>query len=981
MCLSPHPTYAPRSMGLYGSATNEAARVYGIEYNRWGSTNAQGPNNRRYQTGACAVCRVTQPGEIYENWGSWKCPAIHTTLYQGWIMADRHNNNNRRTEFVCVDDKMESTKTQGGQTDSTQNYWYPTESEGGAMHEEFYPHNWEVFCSVCQVPYDQQQGEIFTRWGHNDCPDRTQLLYTGLVGGAHHNHGGSGVNSICLTRDSNHKPGGVRTGNDDGALLYGVEYEHNMLDQNDHETFYHDHDAGCAVCQMTEPGNVFTTWGSMVCGPDSAADNVPKSHRGSYELDVYELYHGMVFSSHMNRKRFSYRCVDDQHARHMGTRRSGESDARWYITIFGNNGAGYTTDWNHERQGGYGHGQEGSRRYQSRDDYHGPSYIACAVCAVPTQPDHEGDIYTRWGKNTCGETSTALYRGFIGQSRYDRWGSGPNALCLTLWPNPNKEPSAGEGRWWNRDSNGAHIYGTEYHRKHGGFSDVNHDGDAACVVCQTKKARNVWTSWGNWECPIAPPSGRTKKDGKHSTDKEDREYSGIIMAGRYDWRTQEHICVDPAREVHPADNQGSDRHSSELHVAESRGSATRSFNYESNQAMMCSVCKAAECPKGHFAATFGAECKACTACKSDEYESPSKRCTTHSDRSCAKCATAPASSGYFMSTPCSDDYGAGVWQACSAECADDEYEVMGCNKLHDRQCEKRTVCEEGKDFAVQPATKKSDAICMPVSPPCKASTQWQLAAPTPVSDRVCFDWGKGCSSGFYLKKPTDGEDPCIPVKECTPNQYETKAPTANGDRECAALDECSDSQYQSRSPSPKSNRECKALTMCSPGVTYESRAPVLNPTGTFHISNRECSPVTVCDEFELVAGTDTSDAVCGSHRNDPCPPGMYITSEGSGKNRRQCAECAAECSGAEVMVQGCAGTKNRICARANAVRETYAGTEDIKANGNSLRIIGESVQVVSADSTVDLRQKIAMLQAQISETKDAIKYAQANNSQ
>merc|ERR1712070_327880 len=128
-----------------------------------------------------------------------------------------------------------------------------------------------------------------------------------------------------------------------------------------------------------------------------------------------------------------------------------------------------------------------------------------------------------------------------------------------------------------------------------------------------------------------------------------------------------------------------------------------------------------------------------------------------------------------------------------------------------------------------------------------------------------------------------------------------------------------------------------------------SRAPAANSIGSMYISNRECSPVTKCSEFERVEGTATSDAVCGSHSNDPCPVGMYATSMGSGKTRRKCAKCSAECGAGEIMVQGCAGSKNRICARSSTVREKYAGNEDIKASGNNLRILGESVQVISAD--------------------------------
>merc|ERR1712012_672465 len=71
-------------------------------------------------------------------------------------------------------------------------------------------------------------------------------LYDGPMAGSYHNHRGSGHNWLCM-HPSPQKPVGWSSANNDGALLYGVEYQGhgNQISSASHVR----QDAACAVCQ------------------------------------------------------------------------------------------------------------------------------------------------------------------------------------------------------------------------------------------------------------------------------------------------------------------------------------------------------------------------------------------------------------------------------------------------------------------------------------------------------------------------------------------------------------------------------------------------------------------------------------------------------------------------------------------------------------------------------------------------------------
>lgn len=74
---------------------------------------------------------------------------------------------------------------------------------------------------------------------------------------------------------------------------------------------------------------------------------------------------------------------------------------------------------------------------------------------------------------------------------------------------------------------------------------------------------------------------------------------------------------------------------------------------------------------------------------------------------------------------------------------------------------------------------------------------------------------------------------CLPITECTDEQYEISLPTNTSNRVCGTYTTCNDDQYESLEPTPTSDRECSDLTVCSG------------------------------DEVQIVGPTTTSDRVCG----------------------------------------------------------------------------------------------------------------------
>jgi outer membrane murein-binding lipoprotein Lpp len=108
-------------------------------------------------------------------------------------------------------------------------------------------------------------GVTFVRWGRQDCPTGTDLVYSGFVGGKSHTHGGSGTNTLCLA--SNPEYDQYNDADHNGALIYGVEMEMSSYGLNGAAPFNSLHDAtpGCAVCRDSSASTQFMYPGTQTC--------------------------------------------------------------------------------------------------------------------------------------------------------------------------------------------------------------------------------------------------------------------------------------------------------------------------------------------------------------------------------------------------------------------------------------------------------------------------------------------------------------------------------------------------------------------------------------------------------------------------------------------------------------------------------------------------------------------------------------------
>merc|ERR1712048_630243 len=183
---------------------------------------------------------------------------------------------------------------------------------------------------------------VYTRWGEAKCPSGTRRLYAGWIGGGAHNQNGSGANLMCMHPEPQ-KPDGASTGNQNGALIYGTEYENTgAVDKN------HDKDAGCVVCEKVGVGSVYVQWGRTQCSKHTTE------------------YKGLIMASRYTNQKSEFICVDLERAFHSENNNGNQNGALLYTTEM----EGGSSD-----EGMYPHNVE----------------VSCAVCSSPSP------VYVRWG--------------------------------------------------------------------------------------------------------------------------------------------------------------------------------------------------------------------------------------------------------------------------------------------------------------------------------------------------------------------------------------------------------------------------------------------------------------------------------------------------------------------------------------------------------------------------------------------------------
>lgn len=152
---------------------------------------------------------------------------------------------------------------------------------------------------------------VYTRWGRTSCPAGSELVYEGIVGGAHYSHSGGGVSTVCLSKNPTWD--GFNDTDQNGNLLYGAEYETGASGISSF-TGLHDFNAPCAVCLRTGRAAVIMVPGTQVCP-------------GTWSLE----YAGYLMSNQYQLSKSDTVCVDRQ-AEPIAATNANQNGTLWYST-------------------------------------------------------------------------------------------------------------------------------------------------------------------------------------------------------------------------------------------------------------------------------------------------------------------------------------------------------------------------------------------------------------------------------------------------------------------------------------------------------------------------------------------------------------------------------------------------------------------------------------------------------------------------
>ncbi|KAI8495763.1 hypothetical protein Bbelb_267350 [Branchiostoma belcheri] len=181
-----------------------------------------------------------------------------------------------------------------------------------------------------------------------------------------------------------------------------------------------------------------------------------------------------------------------------------------------------------------------------------------------------GDVYVRWGRETCGENADTIYDG--------KWISSPprggsDYQCLPLEDVEWNSPVAG-------NQHQSYMYGTEYQVGAGYFSTDNMESitnpgnyDVPCSVCLVSgRSAHVMIP-----ARLSCPQGWSK------------EYSGYLMSAKHShYNNKNFICVDGAPNLVPGSAANNDE--ALLYLVEAQCGSLPCGPYISGYELTCVVC-------------------------------------------------------------------------------------------------------------------------------------------------------------------------------------------------------------------------------------------------------------------------------------------------------------------------------------------------------------------------------------------------------
>ena len=138
---------------------------------------------------------------------------------------------------------------------------------------------------------ERNEGTVYVRWGHDQCPSTAQLVYSGRAGGSWSGHTGGGSNPQCLPLDPNSLTP-ISGSQSYRAYMHGAEYE-THTDSNNHVHGHQNTNVPCAVCYVSNRTAVYMVPAKYTCPSGWTRE-----------------YYGYLMAEYHTHSRSQYTCVD-----------------------------------------------------------------------------------------------------------------------------------------------------------------------------------------------------------------------------------------------------------------------------------------------------------------------------------------------------------------------------------------------------------------------------------------------------------------------------------------------------------------------------------------------------------------------------------------------------------------------------------------------------------------------------------------------
>ena len=172
----------------------------------------------------------------------------------------------------------------------------------------------------------------YIRWGRDDCPATSSLVYWGYAASGHYNHNGSGANHLCLTSTPSWSGASYHDASQNGALLYGTEFETSGYGVSTLVNRYQ-YDARCALCLVDAASVSLMIPGTVSC---------PSGWTRQYWGYIMATHYTQIGKS-------EFVCVDNAPDIIAGTN-TNHNGALWYPTEKENGSLGLPGPYPHDRE-------------------------------------------------------------------------------------------------------------------------------------------------------------------------------------------------------------------------------------------------------------------------------------------------------------------------------------------------------------------------------------------------------------------------------------------------------------------------------------------------------------------------------------------------------------------------------------------------------------------------------------------------------